>query len=240
MLERARHLHAIRDDNESYTLSVPLALVRRAALRLGQRLADRGRIDAPDDVFLLTVDEARAAHADGTDMRPTVDRSRKQQAWVHAHPGPAAYGPEPPPPPSLSRVPAPLRTVNAALSWYVDLSQALPGTAGRRPTTGIVHGIPASPGLHTGPVRVILDEDSLHTVRPGDVVVCTTTSPVWSVLFPSIGALVTDVGGVLSHPAIIAREFGTPAVVATGDATRQLTDGRVVTVNGSTGTVEPI
>jgi rifampicin phosphotransferase len=68
--------------------------------------------------------------------------------------------------------------------------------------------------------------------------VCPATSPVWSVLFPSVGALVTDTGGILSHPAIIAREFRVPAVVATRVSTSQLHDGQVITVDGTTGTVE--
>jgi pyruvate,water dikinase len=70
------------------------------------------------------------------------------------------------------------------------------------------------------------------------VLVCPVTSPVWSILFPSIGALVTDVGGTLSHPAIIAREYRVPAVVATQVATSRLRDGQVVTVDGGTGRVE--
>jgi pyruvate,water dikinase len=85
---------------------------------------------------------------------------------------------------------------------------------------------------------VVRDESQFERIRPGDVLVCPITSPVWSVLFPSIGALVTDTGGVLSHPAIIAREYGIPAIVATGSATSRLTDGGLVTVNGSRGTVE--
>jgi phosphoenolpyruvate synthase/pyruvate phosphate dikinase len=68
--------------------------------------------------------------------------------------------------------------------------------------------------------------------------VCPMTSPVWSVVFPSVGALVTDAGGLLSHPAIIAREYHIPAVVATGNLTSLLRDGEMVTVDGSTGTVE--
>jgi rifampicin phosphotransferase len=66
------------------------------------------------------------------------------------------------------------------------------------------------------------------------------TSPVWSVLFPSIGALVTDTGGILSHPAIIAREYVLPAVVNTGSGTSSLRDGEVVTVDGTTGTVRVV
>ena len=76
-------------------------------------------------------------------------------------------------------------------------------------------GIPASSGRYTGPARVIRDESEFHKIRAGDVLVCPITSPVWSVLFPSIGGLITDTGGVLSHSAIIAREYRIPAVVAT-------------------------
>lgn len=75
---------------------------------------------------------------------------------------------------------------------------------------------------------------------PGDIVVCPVTSPVWSVLYPSIGALVTNHGGVLSHPAIIAREYTLPAVVGTQVATSTLHDGHIVTVDGGRGTVEVI
>jgi pyruvate,water dikinase len=83
-----------------------------------------------------------------------------------------------------------------------------------------------------------MDESQFDLMRPGDVLVCPITSPVWSVLFPSVGALVTDTGGVLSHPAIIAREYLVPAVVATGNATAVLGDGQLVTVDGSAGTIE--
>ena len=102
----------------------------------------------------------------------------------------------------------------------------------------MLEGIAASPGRSTGPVRVVMDESDFDKLRPGDVLVCPVTSPVWSVLFPSIGALVTDSGGLLSHPAIIAREYGLPAVVATGNATALLHDDQVVTVDGSSGQVE--
>jgi phosphoenolpyruvate synthase/pyruvate phosphate dikinase len=83
-----------------------------------------------------------------------------------------------------------------------------------------------------------MDESEFHRLQSGDVLVCPITSPVWSVLFPSIGALVTDTGGVLSHPAIIAREYQVPAVVATGNATSLLRDGQLVTVDGSSGKID--
>ena len=82
------------------------------------------------------------------------------------------------------------------------------------------------------------DESEFGRLRSGDVLVCPITSPAWSVLFPTVGALVTDTGGLLSHPAIIAREYAVPAVVATGNATTLLRDGQTVTVDGAAGRVE--
>lgn len=86
-------------------------------------------------------------------------------------------------------------------------------------------------------MRIVHSESEFHRIRAGDVLVCPATAPAWSVLFPSIGALVTDSGGTLSHPAIIARDYRLPAVVATGDATARLTNDRVVTVDGTGGVV---
>ncbi|HZD51738.1 MAG TPA: PEP-utilizing enzyme [Woeseiaceae bacterium] len=102
----------------------------------------------------------------------------------------------------------------------------------------MLSGIAASAGRYTGIARVVIGEHQFGKIESGDVLVCPVTSPVWSVLFPRIGALVTDTGGILSHPAIIAREYGVPAVVATGNATRLLHDGQLVTVDGTAGTVE--
>ena len=106
------------------------------------------------------------------------------------------------------------------------------GTGGDMPT-----GIGASRGRYST-VRIIRSEAEFDRLGAGDVLVCPTTSPVWSVLFPNVGALVTDSGGVLSHPAIIAREFSVPAVVATRAGTTQLRDGQVVAVDRTAGTVE--
>jgi len=84
----------------------------------------------------------------------------------------------------------------------------------------------------------VMGEHEFGKIRPGDVVVCKVTSPAWALVFPNLGALVTDEGGILSHPAIIAREHGIPAVVGTGHATRVLRDGQKVTVDGNRGVIE--
>ena len=88
-----------------------------------------------------------------------------------------------------------------------------------------------------GRVRVVRGEADFGTLLPGEVLVCPTASPSWTILFAVAGALVTDGGGPLSHAAIVAREHGLPAVVGTVHATSQLADGQIVTVDGTTGTI---
>jgi rifampicin phosphotransferase len=235
-LARAVDAYPVREDNEYFTVSAPLALVRRTAVEIGRRLADRGQLDSGDDVFFLEADEARAALRDGTDRCDLAVRRQGERAWVLAHPGPMSYGKDPGPPPSFASLPAEARLANEGFLWAVDRIFG-PDTTGQCGPESSVTGIPASPGSYTGPVRVITSEAEFDRLRAGDVLVCPVTSPVWSVLFPSIGALVTDTGGILSHPAIIAREYGVPAVVATGNGTAVLHDGQLVTVDGTAGVV---
>ena len=85
---------------------------------------------------------------------------------------------------------------------------------------------------------MIRGEQDFTRLRPGDVLVAPITTPAWTVLFGSAGAVVTDTGGLLSHSAIIAREYGIPAVAATGSATSLLHDGQLVTVDGTRGRIE--
>jgi len=235
-LQRALAAYPVREDNEFFTVSGPLGLLRRAALELGRRLAERGQIAAVEDIFFLRADEARTVLADGTDARHLVARRKGEDAWVLAHPGPASYGRDPGPPPPLRGLPDEARLANEAFLWTIERILGPNTRPGCREST--LTGIAASPGRYTGPVRVIRSEGEFDRLRAGDVLVCPVTSPVWSVLFPSVGALVTDHGGTLSHPAIIAREYRVPAVVATGVGTAKLHDGQIVAVDGTAGTVE--
>jgi pyruvate,water dikinase len=237
-LGRAQDAYPVREDNEWYTVSAPLALVRLAALEVGRRLAERGQIEDPDDVFFLEEPEARAALRAEADRRRLVRRRQGERAWVGAHPGPSSYGRPPGPPPSLRTLPDEVRLINEAILWYVERILETERGGRAQVTAGRLAGIGASPGRYSGPARVIMGEDEFDRLEAGDVVVCPITSPVWSVVFPSMGALVTDTGGILSHPAIIAREYGVPAVVATGNATSVLRDGQRVTIDGTAGVVE--
>jgi pyruvate,water dikinase len=225
VLSRAEQAYPVREDNEFYTVSAPLALLRYALLELGLRLAERDIINQRDDVFFLEIEEAQAALLEERDYRSLVQRRQGERAWALAHPGPSSYGPEPGPPPSFDFLPAEARLVMESLLWFVDQNEPMDASQGSQASGDGIEGIAASPGQYTGPARIIMDESEFHKLQPGDVLVCPITSPVWSVLFPSIGALVTDTGAMLSHPAIIAREYQVPAVLALGNATSLLKDG---------------
>ncbi|WP_433063719.1 PEP-utilizing enzyme [Dactylosporangium sp. CS-033363] len=106
-------------------------------------------------------------------------------------------------------------------------------------TEPIVAGVPCSPGRARGPARTLRSPDEFHRFQRGDVLVCRTTDPAWTPLFRLAAAVVTETGGVLSHAAIVAREFGIPAVAGARDATVKLADGVVVTVDGTAGEVLP-
>jgi rifampicin phosphotransferase len=233
-LTRAREAYPAWEDRAWWTQSVQTALLRYLGLEIGRRLVDRGRLANVDDVFFLESADARSALFDGADRRDTARVGKGQRAWAIANPGPYMYGEPPSGEPPFDLLPPPARIVNQAVMWGLTQFFGSPGGHAE----GVVAGTPASAGRYTGTVRVVMGEHQFDKIRAGDVVVCPTTSPVWSVVFPSMGALVTDNGGILSHPAIIAREHGIPAVVDTGNATAVLSDGQRVTVDGNTGRVE--
>lgn len=236
-LDQAERAYPVREEHGFYDTSMPLALIRYAALEMGRRLVKNKQIEEPEDIFFLEMDEARTALYTGQTQQELVDRRKRERAWVLAHPGPAFYGTRPPAPPSFTALPAKARFVHEASQWFYEKIFATTASGRRQENAHLLKGIAASAGRYTGPVRVIRDESDFNKIQAGDVLICPITSPVWSVLFPSVGALVTDAGGFLSHSAIIAREYHIPAVVATGNATQLLMDGQIVTVDGMAGTV---
>ena len=236
VLDRAERFYPLREDDGPLTWNEPLALVRRAALAIGQRLQDRGVLDAAADVVMLEDDEVCIALKRFMALQDRVERRRARLAEVAVSPGPATHGIDPGPP-DLQALPPQAQFVNQALGWLVDRMFA--HQTARHDVVGgtVLYGLAAAAGSYTGRVQIISSVADFHRLRPGDVLVASTTAPPWAVLFSLAGAVVTDVGGVLSHPAITAREFGVPAVVATGDATRQLHNGQTVTVDGDRGRV---
>ncbi len=237
-LKRAQRAYPIHEDHEFYLGQAPLALLRYAVLEAGTRLVRRGCLSVRDDAFCLELSELHDALRGGTDCRPLVRRRRAENHWVTAHPGPGSYGPPIGPPPSGSLFPGDSRMMMEGMVWVFDSTFGLGTGSHCQNEENAIHGIAASAGTYAGPVRIVMDERQFQKIRPGDVLVCPTTSPVWSIVFPGIGALVTDAGGILSHPAIIAREYRVPAVIATGNASRLLHDGQRVLVDGSSGVVK--
>jgi rifampicin phosphotransferase len=237
-LARAERAYPVREDSEFFTVSAPLGLGRLAALEAGRRLVQRGHMDSVDDVFFLTIAEQRESLSSPAPLQMQINRRREEQACMEANPGPMSYGSEPSGPPDVSVLPREARFAMEALQAIMLDRILAPEASARVQQAGSdLVGIAASQGRYTGTARVVLDESAFDKVQPGDVLVCPITSPVWSVLFPSIGALITDTGGILSHAAIIAREYRLPAVVGTGNATDLLSDGDLVTVDGVNGTV---
>jgi rifampicin phosphotransferase len=109
----------------------------------------------------------------------------------------------------------------------------------RKNTTGdVLTGVASSAGKVTGTARVLFGPEDFGKMKHGDVLVAVTTTPAWTPLFAMASAIVTDLGGPLSHSSIVAREYGIPAVVSTGVATRRIQDGQTITVDGGAGTVE--
>jgi rifampicin phosphotransferase len=257
-LARAERAYPVREDSEFFTASAPLGLGRLAALEVGRRLVERQQLSEVEDVFFLTMAEQQecllapiAALGYAFDdaivtvardlpqsIRDTVFSRQREQADALANPGPPSYGTEPKQVSDFSFLPRDARfTMEAMQAIMLDRILAPDASARVQSAGSRLSGIAASQGYCTGPVRVVMDESEFDKVEPGDILVCPITSPVWSVLFPSIAALITDTGGILSHAAIIAREYRLPAVVGTGNATNLLTDGDVVSVDGTSGTI---
>jgi pyruvate,water dikinase len=240
---RAQRAFPIREGNETATIGVPVAALHRVGRAIGAHLAADGRLEQAGDVYDLEPDEVMALlrHRDDAPADPATlaaGRRAARKAWAGT-PVPRTIGP-PATLPELAGFPADVSEVLDATFWYLGHVSA-EGTEDAPPATGSsLTGVAAAPGSYEGPARVVLDESGLDRIEPGDVLVCPITSPVWSMVFPSLGGLVCDAGGVLSHPAIIAREFGIPAVVGTGSATAALADGQVVRVDGSEGRVEVV
>ena len=242
----ARKAAPLREGNETATVALPVAAARRIGQEIGRRLAARGVLADPDHVFDLTVDEVGAVLT-GSPSAPSnpgaLAAERNRERTVERPEPPHSFG-TPVPPPDLSAFPPDVAATMGALLWLVQKSQSGESQAdgdaaslAARSIAGDATGIGGSPGTYEGTVRVIRGEEEFDKLEDGDVLVCPITSPIWSMLFPQVGALVCDAGGPMSHPAIIAREFGIPAVLSTGTATSTFVDGEHVRVDGNNGVV---
>jgi phosphohistidine swiveling domain-containing protein len=209
--------YAVLREQQARQLTLGWPLLRRCALRVGQTLHAHGVIDQAEDVFYLTRAEldTRAPLQDVVGRRRgTWERQRRLVA-----------------PLTIGRPP---RLLANELLGAVDAVR----TTGPTPEDAII-GQPASPGRATGPVRIIHGPGDFDRFQPGEVLVARATAPAWTPLFARAVAVVTDGGTLAAHASLVAREYGIPAVVATGDATTRLDDGQMVTVDGGASTVHP-
>ena len=137
----------------------------------------------------------------------------------------------------------PAEAVSAeAVATETAPTEAVPtkaATAGTLPAGTVLSGIAASAGRARGTARVIHHPREANRLQPGDILVTRATDPGWTPLFPLVGGVVLEVGGLLSHGAIVAREYGIPAVINVPGATQRIPDGQVVTVDGTAGRVYP-
>lgn len=208
MLGRARLLAGVRELPKYYMVRVVAACRQQVAL-VGAELAKQGRIAEADDVFFLDLTEARAALS-GTDQHDLVEERRR------------AYDEE------LRRRHIPRVLLSDGTE---PAAKPVAGSA-----DGALTGTPASAGRVTGTARVILDPVGAH-LEPGEILVAPSTDPGWTPLFLTAGGLVMEMGGANSHGAVVAREYGIPAVVGVPDATHRITTGRQITADGTAGTV---
>ena len=208
-------------------------VLRPLARELGARLVEAGTLRAPDDVFFLTTAEL------GRAVRSVVALTRLPDTHRQAHyphgPGLPEYG-------RLAVERRQLREARkrlkppALIPGPPPWSPLSPGTHAETPDN-VMKGSPVSPGRATGEACVILSPRDFGKMRPGTILVCPTTTPAWTQLFPQAIALVTDIGGILAHGSIVAREYGIPAVLGVVDATERIRDGQTLTVDGDKGLV---
>ena len=225
LYEAARWDLPLTEDHAFYIDQMGVVLMRLPVLEIGRRLVDRGCLEAAEDVFMLHLDELRDTWRESIDRRELARARRAEMAhWATVVP-PLAIGR--PPPPSDDPF---------AEALFVKMFGA-----GQTPEPDrdpdVVVGIPASRGTARGTAKVVRSLSEASKLQQGDIMVCEMTLPPWVPLFATVSGLVADTGGVLSHCAIVAREYHLPAVVGTNVGTSAIKDGMTVTVDGTKGVV---
>lgn len=221
LIATAQRAHAARQQQTGvFTLAWPA--LRRALARLGESLAARRALPSADDVFFLTRPELISLTAHGAAAPPPARMLAERRAtWQR------------------QRQLAPPLLLGELTGIWKQTFDMIDGLFDRGDAAddGELCGYPGSPGRATGAVRILRSVDELDRLQPGEVLVAPVTTPGWTPAFHRARAVVTDTGSIASHASVVAREFGIPAVVATGNATARLFDGQLITVDGSRGRV---
>ena len=226
LLKAAQHSTVLSEDHGFWIDFHAMARVRQVFLEFGRRFAEAGVLEQPDDVFHLTLDELRetAEKLPKLDRRGLVAQRKAEIEHFRTIQPPPVLGTPPPGPP-------PDDPGSRALGKFF-------GTPPQPPSEpDVLQGSPGSPGTVRGPARVLRSLSEAAEIRQGEVLVAETTAPPWTPLFATAAAIVTDTGGILSHSAVVAREYGIPAVVGTGKATMMIQDGQTIEVDGDKGLV---
>jgi pyruvate,water dikinase len=194
---------------------------RQICLEIGRRLVQNSLIEQPADLFYLTSDELSK---EGLDLRSLISKRQAEAQRFAALTPPPVVG---------SFVPFP--PMNDSISKSGLKFSGLIPVASKNPNE--IRGYPGSSGQVRGKAKVLHKLAEATKLEPGDILVASVTSPSWTLLFANVAAIVTDTGGILSHAAVVAREYDIPAVVGTQRATAVLKDGQYIEVDGEQGVV---
>ncbi len=235
LLEEARVTYPIRDERGVFSDIWASGLMRRAALAGGRRLAANGRIHEAEHFVDAGFEEMRALLSGAGS--PSADELQSRAAYRAAHSAkdaPATLGPVPPPPPDPAGLPPGAARMMRAIGIALG---AIFGSSVEAHEGAKLRGLAASKGIYEGPARRVSHPSEFDRIAKGDVLVTQSTTEAFNILLPLLGAIVTDSGGLLSHAAIVAREYGIPGVVGTRVATERIADGSRVRVDGDAGEV---
>ena len=225
-LERSLSMNPLTPDHHFYIDQGTNARLRLLLIAIGEKLVESSTLDDAEDVMFLRYNELRLLMADqeAFDAREVVGDRRDAREDAFEKRPPSWVG----------------TATQTALDFPYNALWGFPEKfhAGEPSTTGEVKGLAASAGVVEGPARYVTSLDEFDQVKHGEILVCRMTNPAWVVLFTKISGLVTEAGGAVSHPAVVAREFGIPAVVGTTNAGDRIATGDRVRVNGTTGVVE--
>lgn len=211
-LTRTRSLFQIREDTHFYATLVQPA-IRRVSLELGKRLMEAGAVDKVEEVFHLQLKELESLGEPWPPPEQTIRQIRSLVTQRRAKRD------------SLANKPM----IDPRLLAITSQAQAGENV--------ILRGTSGSPGVAQGPARIVHDISEFGKLQAGDVLVAPVTNPAWTPLFQRAAAVVVDTGGAASHAAIVAREYGVPAVMGTMNGTKELNDGQWIQVDGSRGLV---
>lgn len=236
LLREARFTYRMRDERGYLNDAWSAGIARRAILEAGRRLAANGRLHDAQHAVELTPAEIALMLQGGSGR--TADQAAEDAQFRITHTvaeAPPFLGGTPAGPPPVEWLPAPAARAERAIAVVMAEMFAV---REKQTSATKVMGFAASPGDVTGTARLVLKPQDMERVRKGDVLVTRATAPSYNALLPLLLGIVTDRGGTLSHAAVVAREYGIPAVVGTGNATELITDGARVRINGASGMVE--